>query len=209
MRKERTNLEMLRTDTPRQLQEQLNHDLLELRRLDDVQNLLDLVQEHDLLRRVNLRPIPQQPLNDVLGQTRVLLEELNDTIGQLRVVQRETLDFVKRDENASEERLVLFLEREGETVDDRTENLEQFGDTVVSFGLVDELVEDVVDRATDEGAEVEELAVDSVEGGLEEVALARVLRVEEFEKLWGCRKESASASLRTQRGKEREKGERT
>jgi hypothetical protein len=174
---------MLRTDTPRQLQEELNHDLLELDGLDDVQNLLDLVQEHDLLRRVDLGPIPQQPLDDVLSQTGILLEELNDAVGELRVVQRETLDLVEGNEDPSEERLVLFLEREGETVDDGTEDLEQLGDTVVALRLVDELIEDVVDRAADEGAKVEELAVDAVESRLEKVALTRVFRVEEFEEL--------------------------
>jgi hypothetical protein len=179
----RTNLEVLRTDTPRQLQEQLDHDLLELGRLDHVQNLLDLVQEHDLLRRVDLGPIPQQPLDNVLGQARVLLEELHNAVRQLRVVQRETLDLVQGNQDAREERLVLLLEREGEPVNDRPEDLEQLGDTVVSFGLVDELVEDVVDRPTDEGAEVEELAVDAVEGRLEEIALAGVFAVEELEEL--------------------------
>lgn len=51
------------------------------------------------------------------------------------------------------------------------------------LGLVDEPVEDVVDLLADEGAQAEELAVDAVEGGLEQVALARVLRVEQVEQV--------------------------
>ena len=49
--------------------------------------------------------------------------------------------------------------------------------------LVDELVEDAVDGLADEGAVRHELAIDAVEDGLEVVALARVLGVEEIEQL--------------------------
>ncbi len=43
--------------------------------------------------------------------------------------------------------------------------------------------EDVVDVFADEGAEAEELAVDAVEDGLEEVPLPRVLRVKQLQQL--------------------------
>lgn len=179
----KTHLEMLTAHAPRQLLKEALHDLLELGRLDHVQDLLDLVEEHDLLGRVDLGPVLEQAIDDLLRQTRVLLEELNDAVRQLRVVQGESLDLVQRNEDAREERLVLLLERERETVDYGAEDLEQLGDPVVALRLVDELEEDVVDRPTDEGAEVEEFAVDSVEGRLEEVALAGILAVEEFEEL--------------------------
>ena len=74
---------------------------------------------------------------------------------------------------------MLLLQRQSEAVDDGPEDLEEFRDAVVVFRLVDEPVEDVVDLLTDEGAQPQELAVDPVEGGLEEVAFARVLRVEQ------------------------------
>lgn len=51
------------------------------------------------------------------------------------------------------------------------------------FRFVDELVEDVVDLLADVGAQAQELAVYPVQRRLEEVALARVLRVEQFQKL--------------------------
>lgn len=97
------------------------------------------------------------------------------------MVEGEAFDLVEGDEDAREERLVLLLEGKRESVDDGSEDLEELGDPVVSFGLVDELEEDVVDRASDEGTEVEEFAVDSVKGRLEEVSLAWVLAVEELE----------------------------
>jgi hypothetical protein len=97
------------------------------------------------------------------------------------VVEGEAFDLVEGDEDAREERLVLLLEGKRESVDDGSEDLEELSDPVVALRLVDELEEDVVDRAANEGAEVEELAVDAVEGRLEEVSLARVFTVEEFE----------------------------
>lgn len=48
----------------------------------------------------------------------------------------------------------------------------------MSFRLVDELEEDVVDGATNEGSQIEEFAVNSVESRLEEISLPRILAVE-------------------------------
>lgn len=42
---------------------------------------------------------------------------------------------------------MLLLERQGETINDRAENLKQFGNAVKSLGLVYKLEEDVVDRS--------------------------------------------------------------
>lgn len=78
---------------------------------------------------------------------------------------------------------MLLLEGQGEAVDNGPEDLEQLGNTVESLGLVGELEEDVVDRPSDERPQVEELAVDAMQGGLEEVSLARVLRVKELQEL--------------------------
>ena len=72
---------MLAVDTPRQLLEQGFHDLLELLRFHDVQDLFDLVEEHDFLGRVDLWPIPQQTHHDFFRQRGVLFQELNHAIG--------------------------------------------------------------------------------------------------------------------------------
>ena len=48
-------------------------------------------------------------------------------------------------EDLQQENFVLLLEREGEAVDDGAEDLQQLGDPVVPFRLVDKVVEDVVD----------------------------------------------------------------
>jgi hypothetical protein len=77
-----------------------------------------------------------------------------------------------------EEELVLFLQWQRKSVDDGTENLKKFSDAIESFSLVDELEEDVVDRATDVRAKVEELSVDAVKSSLKEVAFSWVFRIE-------------------------------
>lgn len=91
------------------------------------------------------------------------------------------MSLVKRNENTLQEELVFLLERYGETVDDRAEDLEELGNAVELLDLVDEAQEDVVDLLANEGAQTEELAIDAVKNGLEEVAFARVLAVEELE----------------------------
>lgn len=86
-------------------------------------------------------------------------------------------------EHLDEELLVLGLQRQRKAVDNRAEYLEQLADAVKVLRLVDEPQEDVVDLLADKGAQPEELAVDAMQHRLEEVALARILRVEELQQL--------------------------
>lgn len=81
------NLEVLRVDASGELLEERNLDLLELDGLDDVENLLDLIEKHDLLRRVDLGPVPKETQKNLLGEHGILLEELDDTVGELGVVK--------------------------------------------------------------------------------------------------------------------------
>jgi hypothetical protein len=85
----------------------------------------------------------------VFGQCGVLLQELDDAVCQLRVVHAEALHLVHGEEYPGQEELVFFLERQGETIDDRTQNLEQLGNSIVAFGLIHELEENVVNRSAD------------------------------------------------------------
>ena len=111
---------------------------------------------------------------------------------------------MERHEDLEEEYLVLLFEREGEPVDDRSQDLQQLRHPVVPFSLVHEPVEDVVDLKrkgrliaiqvhnllalpshllANVGPEPEEFPVDPVESRLQEVPLARVLRVEQIEQV--------------------------
>jgi hypothetical protein len=99
------------------------------------------------------------------------------------VVKSERLGLVKGKEHSGEEDLVFLLEGKGEAVDDRAEYLEKLGDTIVPFSLVHKLEEDVVDGTTDKRAQIQKLAVDPVKSCLQEVALTRVLRVEQLQQL--------------------------
>ena len=109
---------MLTVDTARELLEKRDHDLLELDGVDDVQDLLHFVEEHDFLRRVDLRPEAQETQHNFFRESRILLEELHHAVGELRVVQGQAFHLVERDEHACQEDLVLVLEREGEAIDD-------------------------------------------------------------------------------------------
>ena len=131
----------------------MEQGLLNLRKLSRVHNLedvFDLVEKHDLLRAVDLGPVPEETENDLLGEGRIFLEELHDTVGQLRVVHTEALDLVQGDEHSRQEQLVFFLERQCEAVDDRAEYLEKLCNTIEPFRLVYELEEDIIDRPSDE-----------------------------------------------------------
>jgi hypothetical protein len=99
------------------------------------------------------------------------------------MIERERFRLVKRDKHPGEESLVLFLQGQGEAVDDRTKNLEQLRNTVVPFGLVNKLEENVVDGSSDEGSKIEEFTVDTVQRGLQEIPFPGVFTVEKLEEL--------------------------
>ena len=117
-------------------------------------------------------------VTNLLSQSSVLFQELDDAVGQLRVVHAKTLHLVKRNQNTSQEELVLFLERQGEAVDNRSQNFQQLRDTIETLRFIDELEEHVVDRSPNVGSEVEEFAVNAVKSRLEEIALSGVLGIE-------------------------------
>lgn len=66
---------------------------------------------------------------------------------------------------------MLLLERKGETIDDRTENFEEFSNAIEPLGFINELEEDVVDRSTDERSEVQEFAVYAMQSCFQEIPL--------------------------------------
>jgi len=85
---------------------------------------------------------------------------------------------VKGHQGALEEIFVLGLDGDAEPMDNRAENLQQFGDAVEVLRLVDEAIKEVADCAPDEGAVRPEACVDAMQGALEVVTFTRVLRVE-------------------------------
>jgi hypothetical protein len=131
--------------------------------------IFNFVQKHDLFCAVDLWPVPQKPQNYLenvvsrdfdwesvgqtylFGQCRVLLQKLHNAVCQLWMVHAQAFDFMHRNQDSCEEQLMLFLERQRETVDDRSKNLEQLCDAIESFRLVNELEEHIVYRASDVG----------------------------------------------------------
>lgn len=82
-----------------------------------------------------------------------------------------------------QEGLVFLLEGKSKTVDDRPQDLQQFSDAVVPFGFVDKVEENIVDRPSYGSTEIEEFSIDPVEGGLQEIALPWILRIEELQEV--------------------------
>lgn len=150
------DLEVRRAHALGYLSEERNHDFLELGRLDDVENLFQLVEEHDFFRTVRLWPELQEAparseicwtchgeltshlLYDRLRQTRILLEELDDAIGQLGMVNRQTFHLMQGQKGFQEESFVLLFERQCEAINNRAEDLEQLSHTIVMFRFVNE-----------------------------------------------------------------------
>jgi len=88
---------------------------------------------------------------------------------------------VERNESAREELLVLVLEGKRKTINDRSQDFEEFCNTIVALGLVDKPIEHVGDRLADERTVWHEFAVDTVQDRLQVVAFPRILRVKQFQ----------------------------
>ena len=86
-------------------------DFDKLSRFDDIKYLLDLAQEHDLLLGAGLGPELEQPLDDLLGEGGVLLQELHHAVGQLGVVQRQAAHLATKSINNDHPipRLTIFV----------------------------------------------------------------------------------------------------
>lgn len=76
---------------------------------------------------------------------------------------------------------MLFFKGQGKAVDDAAKDLQELSDPVVMLCLIDEPVEDVVDLPTDISPEPQKLAIDTMQDGLEEVPLSRILTVEQVQ----------------------------
>jgi hypothetical protein len=112
-----------------QLIEQWLLNLGKLGGIHDFEDVLYLVQEHDLLCTVDLGPVPKEAkyhLSEELDvcsyigfvnvyylfrQCRIFLEELHNTIRKLRMVHAQTLGLVHWNKHSGEEEFVLFLQR--------------------------------------------------------------------------------------------------
>jgi len=99
------------------------------------------------------------------------------------VVEGDALWFVQGNEGPDQKLEVLLLERNGKSVDDATENLEEFSDTVVAFRFVYELVKEVRNGSADKGSVGHGFSANAVEDCLEVVSLAWIFRIEEFHQL--------------------------
>ena len=85
--------------------------------------------------------------------------------------------------NTGQEDLVLLFQGNGKTVDDGSQYFQELCNAIMTFSLVDELEEYIIYRTANESPEVEEFAINAMEGSFEEITFSGILRVEEFEKV--------------------------
>lgn len=177
------DLEVRTSDRFGELMEQWLLDLSKLGRIHNLKNVFHFVEKHDLLGAVNLGPVAQQSKDNlelvnaaivvelvrstyIFGQGGILLEKLDNAVSQLWVVHAQALGLVEGQQDPRQEDLVFLLQGQSKAINDGAEYFEQLGDSVEPLSLVGKLEEDVVDGPPDERSQVEELAVDSVEGCL-------------------------------------------
>lgn len=163
--------------------EQRNHTPMKLTSLSHFQDLFQLSKKHNLLRTIGHRPILQKPSNDRISELGVFLNELNNAITKLLMIRSGALRPVQRHQSPDQEKLVLLFQRQRETVDYTSQNLEQLRDAVVPLCLENEPVEDVVDGFPYERTMHHELAVYPVEDGFQILSLSPVHGVEELQEL--------------------------
>jgi hypothetical protein len=111
----------------------------------------------------------------------VLAQEEHGASQELLVVQLAGLDLVKGNDDSLEEVDVLLSQRDGETGDDRGEDIEEFGSSVELEALVNEGVEAVGDGLTDHLSPRDELGIESVENVFQIFSFSWFLGVEELE----------------------------
>jgi hypothetical protein len=100
------------------------------------------------------------------------------------MVHTQTLDFMQWNQDSGEEQLMFFLERQRETIDDRSQDLKKLSDAIESLCFIDELEEHIVDGPSNVRAQIQEFSVYPMERGLKEIALTGILGVEKFKKLF-------------------------
>jgi hypothetical protein len=79
------------------------------------------------------------------------------------------IDLVKGQQHSHQERLVLLFQWNCKTIDYAAQHFQQLGYSVVSFRLVNERVEDVVDLLADKRSDSHKFAVDPMAYRFEEV----------------------------------------
>lgn len=135
-----------------------------------LEDVLHLIQEHDFFCTVDLWPITKKPKNNLhfvhmlvifryfpgsrskyylFGQSRVLLQELDNAVSQLRMIHAEALHFVEWNQDPRQKQFVFLLQRQRETINNGSQDFQQFCNSIKAFGLIYELEEHVVNRATD------------------------------------------------------------
>ena len=75
---------------------------------------------------------------------------------------------------------MLFFKRYSETINDTAQDLEQLSDPIKLLDLVHKPQKNVVYLLSNERSEAQKLAINTMQNRFEEIALARVLTIEQL-----------------------------
>ena len=78
---------------------------------------------------------------------------------------------------------MFLLQWKSKTVNDGSQDFQQLSDAVVPFRFIYEVKENVVDRSSYRSPKIEKFSIDSVEGGLQEIAFSWILRIKELQEV--------------------------
>ena len=78
---------------------------------------------------------------------------------------------------------MLLLERNGKTVNDGSQNLQEFPNTVVAFRLIDKSIENIGNCSSNERPMAHEFSVNAVQNSFQVIPFPRIFRIKEFHQL--------------------------
>jgi hypothetical protein len=104
-----------------------------------IEKVLYLLDVNYFFGRCSNWPEFNELLDDEDGERRVFFYEVFDAGHQLRVEGAQSFDFVEGDEHALEKSGVFFFEGDGVARDHGAKDLEQFSNSVVFFGFIDDI----------------------------------------------------------------------
>jgi hypothetical protein len=107
---------------------------------------LKFLQNHDLFDRTRPGPAFEETVENGSRGIGIPLDVLNDAVEQLLMIQGDTLGFVQGNQGANEELQMFLLQGNGKTIDNGTENFQEFGNTIVAFRFIDKTIFEIKDR---------------------------------------------------------------
>mmetsp|Transcript_7751 Transcript_7751/g.17863 ORF Transcript_7751/g.17863 Transcript_7751/m.17863 type:complete len:265 (+) Transcript_7751:560-1354(+) len=174
---------MIRIQATGEIRKQHVTDLGQLIRSKQLQDFFQFVQEHHLLVAATPRPALEESIQDGRSRVSILLDVLDYAVGKLLVIERNTLGLVQRNQGTDQELQMLLFQGNRESVNNGSQNLQQFTNSIVAFRFVDKAIENIGNGPSDERSMRHELSVNAVKNCLEIVSFTWIFAIEKFHQL--------------------------